>query len=726
MNRRDFNSILVKLGISSPVLLEASMGIASPVERDASGAGAPSKPAPPPLSRQYRAYICDHHSPDPPAMTYSKLNPEERVRLYEEAHLDHFHLMAKGHWGNAYYPTKVGHMQAGLKVDLLQAMSEPLRRAGMAFHVYYSVGFDGWAVGQHPDWAILDEEGKPLRIQPSVKNHQWAQWHWACLNTPYRKYVFAQLTEIVRGYDPDGFKLDIPGQPLCYCKYCRALYLKMYGHEIPRGEARDQQWREIQDFKYQTTQLSFVKEVIALVRSLGSKAAVTWNGAHLRFPHELMDLLDYTFAEPWAGNYLSSMFARGTGKLPEIAPGHVSSVYDPLPPSVFIAETAMIAAQNCRIYMYSETTHQDGTLDRLWFREMGEAYEEIEKIEPHLEDRDPEPCAAILYSERTQFYDHADGRHQTAMQGAMEAAVQSQFPSDILPDWKLTPEELKSYKMIVLPEATCLSDGHAKVLSDFVEQGGILLATGVTGTKDSDGYPRRNFGLADLMGCDFVRVNKRYLDNYWGSYLDRKESFVWEKLPGTNLVTMSPFVEVKLRDARVMATHILPAIAWGKDRWINWEPPPPGEPSTYPAIVETKRGKGRVLYASFDLFGMISKHFLWPADFYYQIARAYVTDPPLWVDSHHHRKSLGTTFYRKRGENAIVVHQVNRTVPELKGEVQPLPGGILRVRERYFAARHCTQIYPQVRKLKLDSRRGVTGIELPDVAIHNIVLIQGD
>ena len=726
MKRRDFNSILVKLGISSPVLIEASKRIAVASEPVGSQAAEHSAPKPAPLSNQYRAYICDHHSPDPPAMTYDKLNPEERVRFYKEAHLDHVHLMSKGHWGDAYYPTKVGHMQEGLKVDLLKAVSEPLREAGLAFHAYYSVGFDGWAAGQHPDWAILDEKNEPLRVhRTECGGSMWAQWHWVCLNSPYRHYVFEQLREIVKGYNPDGFKLDIPGQPLCYCKFCTTLYLKMYGHEIPRGDARDLYWREIQDFRYQTTQISFVKEVIHLVRSLGSKAAITWNGAHLRFPNELMELFDYTFAEPWAGNYLSSMFARGTGKLPQIAPGNVSSVYDPFPPSVFIAETAMIAAQNCRIYMYSETTHQDGTLNHLWFREMGAAYQEIEKIQPHLRDRDPVAGVAILYSERTQFYDHAGDRHQLAMRGAMEAAVQSQYPSDILPDWKLTPENLGRYKLVVLPEASCLSDAHAKTLSDFVEQGGILIATGLTGMKDSNGNWRGNFALADLMGCDFVRIDDNYLGNYWGSYIDRQGSFVWEKLPDTTLVTTAPFIVVKTRDAAVMATHILPAIEWGKNHWVNWDPPPPGKVSNYPAIIEINRGRGKVLYASFDLFGMISRRFIWPSEFYYQILRSYVTDSPLRVETPSKRRSLGSTFYKKRSESALLIHQVNRTVPELQGEVNPIKGGILILHDSYFRARNCAQIYPEARNLKLKTNRGVTTIELPDVSIHNMILIRG-
>ena len=235
-------------------------------------------------------------------------------------------MFCKGHHGEAYYPTKIGHMQPGLKTDFVKAAAEGLRKRGISFHAYYCIGFDDWAPIHHPDWANIGEDGKPRRVE-----HAIAQWHWTCVNTPYRKYVLDQLTEIVEGYQPEGFFLDIMGQPLCYCPYCSKLYQQRYGHAIPRGEEAVRSWRETDEFLYQTTQLTMIREIVERVRSLGSKAAMTLNGGHIDFRKEVLDLLDYTFAEPFAGNYLSAMFARGTGKVPQIGPGNVARVYDPSP-----------------------------------------------------------------------------------------------------------------------------------------------------------------------------------------------------------------------------------------------------------------------------------------------------------------------------------------------------------------------------------------------------------
>lgn len=566
MNRRDCTFALLNLCGLSPILRNVPEATGAHSVFAPASPVATAGPTPPSLANQYRGYIVDHHSPDPPAITYDKFDPDQWVRLYEESDLDHVWVFCKGHHGEAYYPTQVGHMHPGLKTDFVKAFSDRLRQKGIAFHAYYCIGFDDWAVLSHPEWALLDENGKNRRVQPEDPPHSRGQWHWTCVNTPYRQYVFDQLTEIVKGYRPDGIFLDIVGQPLCYCKYCSELYQARYQHEIPRGAAADRSWRETQEFLFQTTQLGFVKEAIAVVRGLGSKAAITINGGHLSFRKEVMDLLDYTFAEPFAGNYLSAMFARGTGKLPQIGPGLVAWPYDPAPDSVFKVESAMIASQNCRVFMYSETMRQDGTLDPLWFREMGAGYKEIEEIQPYLTERDPVPCVGILFSEKTRFNDRVDV--PAILKGAMEAGAYSQFPTDVLPDWRVG--SLAAYQALILPEVTCLSAADVGLLDRFVSSGGLLIATGMTGTKQADGVARSNFALADLLGCDFEGVMETYKQNLWGSYLRRSADPIWKELPETTLAVQAPFVLVKPRaGAKVLATHILPATVWSRDTDAN-------------------------------------------------------------------------------------------------------------------------------------------------------------
>ena len=728
MNRRDFSFSFLKLCGASPVLLGAPKLVAGAAISLPNPAPGPD-PVPPTLENQYRGYIVDHHSPDPPAITYANFDPDQWFRLYEAADLDHVWVFCKGHHGEAYYPTRVGHPHPGLKVDFVKAFRDRIRRKGMAFHAYYCIGFDDWAVLNHPEWALLDENGKNRRVQPEDTTHSRGQWHWACVNTPYRQYVFEQLTEIVKGYGPDGFFLDIVGQPLCYCKDCSALYQSRYHHDIPRGSAAERDWRETEEFLYQTTQLGFIKEAIALVRGLGSQAAMTINGGHLDFRKELMDLLDYTFAEPFAGNYLSAMFARGTGKLPQIGPGLVAYAYDPSPASVFKVESAMIAAQNCRVFMYSETMRQDGTLDSLWLREMGEGYKDIEEIQPYLTDRDPVPCVAVLFSEKTRFNDRT--HMAPILRGAMEAGAYSQYPTDVLPDARLNAENLAQYQAVVLPEVTCLAPREVEALDRFVKSGGLLIATGLTSTKEADGATRPDFALSEMLGCDFEGVMETYKQNLWGSYLHRLDDPFWKELPDTTLAVQAPFVKVKPRaGAQILATHILPATVWRRDTdeneqaWVNWEPPPPGQSSEYPAVIANPHGKGKVIYLSFDLYGMISDDLAWPLQFHHQLLRAYLKNPPLRLEVSN-RRGMGTTFYKKHRENKLVVHRVNRTIPLTGGEVNRLAGGKLVLSDGFFRPSACRQVHPSPQTLTLNRREGSVEIELPDVEIHSVIVVEG-
>jgi hypothetical protein len=259
----------------------------------------------------------------------------------------------------------------------------------------------------------------------------------------------------------------------------------------------------------------------------------------------------------------------------------------------------------------------------------------------------------------------------------------------------------------------------------------LLIATGLTSTKQADGTLRPNFALAELLGCDFEGVMETYQRNLWGSYLRRNDDPIWKELSDTTLVVQAPFVRVKPRaGATVLATHILPATVWSKDTgedeqaWVNWEPPPPGKSSEHPALIVTNYGKGKVVFASFDLYGMIANEFEWPLEFHYQLLLSHLKHAPVRVEVNN-RRGIGTSFFRKHSENMLVLHQVNRTIPLMKGEVNRLNGGTLVLSESFFRPASCRQIHPSRQALKLNKRADMIEIELPEVDIHSVIVLEG-
>ena len=61
--------------------------------------------------------------------------------------------------------------------------------------------------------------------------------------------------------------------------------------------------------------------------------------------------------------------------------------------------------------------------------------------------------------------------------------------------------ELQAFKVLILPNVACLSDGQCDELRAFVRAGGGSVSTFETSLYDEQGTPRSDFALADLFGA---------------------------------------------------------------------------------------------------------------------------------------------------------------------------------------------------------------------------------
>jgi len=64
-------------------------------------------------------------------------------------------------------------------------------------------------------------------------------------------------------------------------------------------------------------------------------------------------------------------------------------------------------------------------------------------------------------------------------------------------------DDLKRYRVLVLPEASYLCDLEVEMLREWVEAGGLLLATGTIATHDQYGIPRESPALAEVTGVKY-------------------------------------------------------------------------------------------------------------------------------------------------------------------------------------------------------------------------------
>ena len=90
--------------------------------------------------------------------------------------------------------------------------------------------------------------------------------------------------------------------------------------------------------------------------------------------------------------------------------------------------------------------------------------------------------------------------------GREPGRVEEHLPVTVISDWNLNADDLSRYKVLILPNAACLSDTQAHTIADFVRRGGGLVATLDTSLCDEMGNPRKDFALADVFGVHFRGV----------------------------------------------------------------------------------------------------------------------------------------------------------------------------------------------------------------------------
>jgi uncharacterized membrane protein len=94
--------------------------------------------------------------------------------------------------------------------------------------------------------------------------------------------------------------------------------------------------------------------------------------------------------------------------------------------------------------------------------------------------------------------------HLESALGVYRAAVEDHSPIDVICDQDIeSGTRLDSYRVLVLANAACLSDGAVQRIRAFVRAGGGLLAMHETSLYNEFGDHRADFALADVLGASY-------------------------------------------------------------------------------------------------------------------------------------------------------------------------------------------------------------------------------
>lgn len=546
--------------------------------------------------------IClDFHFADFARDVIADFDPKKAVAIWKEAGVEAVQFLLKDHWGNVYYesdfPRKLAPRLKNCKTDLTRELLEETKKAGIGMVGYFTINWEENYASNFPEHCRRDSKGSIKRqFNPFTGTNMWT---FLCINSPYRDFVFEQSREVVSKYNFPAFFSDIVHfgpcleEAVCYCKYCQALWKKKYGGKIPKKfdanvkaayiKLRDE---FLLDFTRQYSEgLRLIRpEMLQAINIITDPAQIQY--------------LDYVTreAEPWGKDFYSASIqgkvykALAKGKPLELLACRFNQLWDFTikPEAELIWEAATITANQAEIMIIDQSDLRGNLFPKV--------YELISKIYHKLPALRNEIAGASAIAEIGIV---ADGYlvkewplENFSFNGASRMLIEMQLPFRAIISDHLEEENLTHLKVIILSNIEHLSESQSQALKKYVEEGGIILMTGGTGTLNEYGLP--------------TAVKKSIRSILPAGRQSRfKQNFIRTSFPleMPYLRTNNPCFEMKVKDnATIYANYVHPAMQITDDKWISHNIHPSPKDSGILAIFAVPVGKGTLIYSGFDLF----------------------------------------------------------------------------------------------------------------------------
>ena len=563
-------------------------------------------------SDKFRRQLTDMHIDDWNDEFLSRFSPLEYAENLKTARVQYAMVYLQSHLGLCYWDTKSGKMHRHFigKEKEIQTLIDLLHERDIKVIAYYSLNFNQWAHDNHPEWRMLQENGKSKR-----ENDPTHRAGLCCPNnSQYREFVYTQIEEMLSGFSMDAMFFDMLYWPqVCYCDNCRRKYKTATGKEIPTSGATINEWAEF-------TKISsdwmgeWALSVTEKVKSIRPDMPVEHNYSAAVNPDPMVccrDLIneasDYAGGDLYGGTYAQSFackfyrtmsknqpFEYMTGRCtPNLMNHTVTKERDEL------LQTVMITAAHHGANLLIDAIDPVGTLDKRVYELIGDIFSEEIPYEKYLYG---EPIAdiGIVYDENSKFntqrrhgenasFLHFGSQSQqetnhTASVGAAEKLISANIPYDITT--KNHYKTWQKYKVLIASKINMFEDSDVTRLIDYVENGGCLYftgceekrlfetliggkCTGYTEVYNTYVYPRENSGILE-------KYSKKY------------------PIPFNSVL---PIVEGVDEDA-VLAYIALPYTTRNEGKCASFHSDPPGIITNHPALVYKKYGKGKVVWCA--------------------------------------------------------------------------------------------------------------------------------
>ena len=587
-----------------------------------------------------------------------------------------------------------------LRARVDQAHARGARVLGEVIRFYMTP----WIQAEHPDWQdISSPGGKPISVAQLKDSAVLGCW-----NSPYGDWFIHSQVELVKRLDWDGYNMDGFGcWSHCFCPSCQAAYRKDMGKDIPASsDVNDPEYRHYLKWRLDRYTQFVGKWTAALKAVKRDFVTAPWSTGPGRWWHwigapaaEGTDAMHRVLDAPFVELLWDFPPDQGSNLLPSFTCRYYRGLVGDRPAWMlpYLCEQGQFNMQppraECDLREMTVLTNGCLVAQGYWQQNEGTPLSHfnamLAECEPFTRDARSLKWAAMLVGESSRLLyglpgartevplgawigsgvDTPDrGRlapgerrlpaHMESALGVFRAFMEDHLPLDILiePDVE-DRATLDQYKVLILPDAACLSRKALETIRTFVKRGGGLVALHESSLCNEFGDHRPDFGLADVFGAHFKATED--FSARWPNYPKWTEIYLGIAGPDLHPIADDPVVRSNYR----RGSDRLQYIGWMTNVEVVTGAVKLGRrlsvPTEWPFLVLNPAGQGKSAYFAADIG---QAYFIAP----YQYQRRLITNavrwaagsnrPPVRVDA---PLCVQAAFYTQQGGRRTIVHLLN-------------------------------------------------------------------
>ncbi len=615
------------------------------------------------------------------------VTPRMIERIIELVRPDYIQCDNKGHPGISSYPTKIGTPAPGFVRDQLRTWRKVTARQGVALFMHHSGVWDNEVCRRHPSWARVNPDGKREKNGTSVFS-------------PYvDKILIPQLKELADDYGVDGVWMDgecwahgldyslravaafreatgiksVPRQPgdphfWEFCQFMRAAFRRYFRRYVDAIHAHRPEFQMAGNWAFS----SFMPEPVSVgvdflsgdYTNMDSVNSARLEGRALQHQGLPWDLMAWAFG----GN-------QSTKTIPQLQ-----------------REAAVVLALGGGFQAYFKQ-NRDMSVQEWQMNLMAAVAQFCRARQQWCHRAQPVPQVGLILSTLGNY--RAGGKslfnpwsgQLVPLQGTLNALLEAQQSVEILMTHHLAAGA-KKYPLLVLPDWEHIEPQLRATLRDYVRDGGKLL---IVGPRAARHFARE------------LRVTLRGKPEKTTRWLAHHD---WLGV-----------IETITQSVRIGRG----ACVTGRVYHVN-----DFRAAHEPVASIARYGRGRIAAVYADL-GTVYR--AWPVpvirDFLGARARELFPRPLVEVTGSH---LVDVSVNWQRGQLAI--NLVNTAGPHADKQVavhdEIPPVGPLTIRIRYRRRPRRVTLQPTGKKLAFRYRAGHIAIQLPRLAIHNIIVVENE